>query len=160
MATLQSRDGKWRAIVRRKGHKPQTRTFPTKSAARTWADHIERELSDFQVRGGKPGEDMRVAQLIDWRTKEPSKTKAVTSRQAGNEWNRPQVGAAELDFPLALGRADVYRADIYPEQRMTVSGLMPDIDGWTWLIAKPPTPPQTARDSSPRSRWKPRSDPG
>ncbi len=33
MATLQNRDGRWRGIVRRRGHPTQTQTFPTKIAA-------------------------------------------------------------------------------------------------------------------------------
>jgi hypothetical protein len=35
MATLQPRNGRWRAIVRRKGHAAQSKTFPTKLAAKT-----------------------------------------------------------------------------------------------------------------------------
>ncbi|WP_295864936.1 hypothetical protein [uncultured Xanthomonas sp.] len=35
MATLQPRGKRWRAIVRRKGHAAQTKTFPIKTAAKT-----------------------------------------------------------------------------------------------------------------------------
>ena len=43
MATPQNRNGPLRAMVRRKGHKDQTRAFPTKTAAKTWADRVKRE---------------------------------------------------------------------------------------------------------------------
>lgn len=84
MATLQSRGGRWRAIVRRKGHPSQSRTFPTKTAAKTWAERIERELADFEARGGVPGEDITIGELIEWRTDELDKVKAVSKTQAGN----------------------------------------------------------------------------
>lgn len=84
MASFQQRSGHWRAIVRRKGHKPQTRTFPTKSAAKTWADRVERELADMEARGGHPNEDLTVAQLIDWRVNELAGIRAVSKTQAGN----------------------------------------------------------------------------
>ena len=67
MATLQNRDGRWRAIVRRKGHPTQTRTSPTKTAAKTWAHRIEREMSDLEARGGAPREEITIAELIAWR---------------------------------------------------------------------------------------------
>lgn len=84
MATLQQRGGKWRAIVRRKGHPPQSRTFPTKTAAKTWGDRIERELAEMEARGGSHGEDLTIGQLIDWRTDEIGKVKGVSKTQAGN----------------------------------------------------------------------------
>lgn len=84
MATLQSRGGRWRAIVRRKGHATQSKTFPTKTAAKTWAERIERELADFEARGGKPGDDVTIEQLIKWRTEELDHIKAISSTQAGN----------------------------------------------------------------------------
>lgn len=55
-----------------------------------------------------------------------------TAREhADAEWKRVQRGAAKMDYSLALGRAD-----LYPEQRIEVSGFKADIDGRTWLIAE------------------------
>lgn len=54
MATLQNRDGRWRAIVRRKGHPTQTRTFPTKTAAKAWGDRMDRELADQEAEAVHP----------------------------------------------------------------------------------------------------------
>lgn len=84
MATLQSRNGRWRAIVRRKGHDTQSRTFPTKTAAKTWSDRIERELADYEARGGTPGENLTIEQLIDWRVDEMATVKAAGETQQGN----------------------------------------------------------------------------
>ncbi|HEL3749739.1 TPA: phage late control D family protein [Stenotrophomonas maltophilia] len=57
---------------------------------------------------------------------------AKTAREhADAEWKRVQRGAAKMDYSLALGRAD-----LYPEQRIDVSGFKAEIDGRTWLIAE------------------------
>lgn len=58
-------------------------------------------------------------------------SEATARHQAESEWRRVQRGACKLEFTLALGRPDVY-----PEQRVTVAGLKPEIDAITWLIAK------------------------
>lgn len=44
MANLRIRNGKWQAQVRRKGHKPRTRSFASKVDAQKWARQIEAEL--------------------------------------------------------------------------------------------------------------------
>lgn len=46
MATYQKRGAKWRAIVRRKGHPAQSKTFSTKARAQAWAKQIEGGLED------------------------------------------------------------------------------------------------------------------
>ncbi|MCU1128940.1 site-specific integrase [Stenotrophomonas maltophilia] len=84
MATLQPRNGRWRAIVRRKGHPTQSKTFPTKTAAKTWGDRIERELADYEARGGTPGENLTIEQLIGWRIEDLASVKAAGATQTGN----------------------------------------------------------------------------
>ncbi len=42
-----------------------------------------------------------------------------------------QRRAAKMDYSPALGRAD-----LYPEQRVDVSGFKVEIDGRTWLVAE------------------------
>lgn len=44
MASLQKRPTGWRAVIRRKGHAPQIKTFRIKSAAEAWAREIERDM--------------------------------------------------------------------------------------------------------------------
>ena len=46
MATYQKRGDKWRAIVRKKGFPPQSKTFSTKARAQRWAREIEGQLED------------------------------------------------------------------------------------------------------------------
>lgn len=65
MASFFKKDGKWRALVRRKDHKPVSKWFDTKSAAQAWADEIERQI-DAGVQQVKP---RTIADLItDYRT--------------------------------------------------------------------------------------------
>ena len=47
------------------------------------------------------------------------------------EWGRLQRGIVTLGFSLALGRAD-----LYPEQQVTLSGFKAEIDAHRWLITE------------------------
>lgn len=61
MASILPVKGKWRVLVRLKGHEPKCRTFDTKAKARDWAAKIETELRD----GKQPvDESITVASLI------------------------------------------------------------------------------------------------
>lgn len=84
MATIQPRGGKWRAIVRRKGFKAQTRTFPTKTSATTWAARIERELADREARGAMEMDGSTLADVIEWYRGEVQLLSKVSATQAGN----------------------------------------------------------------------------
>lgn len=84
MATIQPRGGKWRAIVRRKGFKAQTRTFPTKTAAATWAARIERELGDREARGAMELDEATFADVVKWYRGAVSELSKVSATQAGN----------------------------------------------------------------------------
>lgn len=44
MATYQKRGTRWRAIVRKKGHSAQSRTFSTKARAQAWARQVENDM--------------------------------------------------------------------------------------------------------------------
>lgn len=62
MASIIQLHGKWRAQVRRKGHRPITKTHPTKAAAQAWARRIETQLED----GVEPQEEaVTVGSLIE-----------------------------------------------------------------------------------------------
>lgn len=58
-------------------------------------------------------------------------TEAQARDHAQAAWNRIQRGTATLSYTLALGRAD-----LYPEQRVSVSGFKAEIDAASWLICK------------------------
>lgn len=53
MASIINRDGKWRALVRRKGHPSYCQTFPNKAMAVAWARQIEADID----RGRAPAAD-------------------------------------------------------------------------------------------------------
>lgn len=58
-------------------------------------------------------------------------TEADATHAANAEWGRIKRGEATFDLDLALGRAD-----LAPEQRVTLNGWKPQIDGGSWLIAQ------------------------
>lgn len=84
MASFQERGGSWRAIVRRKGMKPKTRTFPTKTLAKLWADRVEREMAEQEARGHTELDGQTLADTIAWYRKTIGKLKHLTSTQLGN----------------------------------------------------------------------------
>ena len=58
-------------------------------------------------------------------------SEAEAKEQAEAAQKRNQRGAATLSYNLALGRPD-----LYPEQRVKISGIKPQIDDTEWLIVK------------------------
>lgn len=60
MSSLIEINGKWRAQVRRKGHKTITKTHPTKTAAQAWAKKIEGLIES----GAPVGPGVTVGELI------------------------------------------------------------------------------------------------
>ncbi len=64
------------------------------------------------------------------RLRESYSNEAEARDQAGAEWQRIQRGAAKFAITLARGRPDVY-----PEQRIDVTGFKTGIDG-EWLVAR------------------------
>lgn len=55
--------GKWRAQVRKSGHKPQSKTFATKSAALRWAKNLEARIELGQV--SEFGESFTIESLLN-----------------------------------------------------------------------------------------------
>lgn len=49
MASILKIGDKWRALIRRKGHKPQCKTFPVKAQAEAWARKIEADMDRGSV---------------------------------------------------------------------------------------------------------------
>ncbi|AWP23170.1 hypothetical protein C4901_07380 [Acidiferrobacter sp. SPIII_3] len=65
MACFQKRSGAWRAIVKRKGHETQTRTFNTKAEAEAWACVIESEIARGVFVSRAEAENTTLGQLLD-----------------------------------------------------------------------------------------------
>lgn len=70
MATFQKRGKTWRAIVRRKGLAPKSKTFPTKGMAEIWATRIEREYAERQAKGETEAAAWTLKDAIDWYERE------------------------------------------------------------------------------------------
>lgn len=64
MASISFIEGAWRALIRRKGHKPISKRFATKTRAAEWARSIEAQIDAGQVPKVAAGADT-VANLID-----------------------------------------------------------------------------------------------
>ena len=84
MATFQERGGQWRAIVRRKGLKPNSKTFPTKTLAKVWADRIEREMAEQAARGHRDLDARTLSETFAWYRKVIGNMKRLSSTQKGN----------------------------------------------------------------------------
>lgn len=81
MASITQVNGKWRALVRRKGHKAQCKTFATKAQANAWARQRESELDA----GGTtaPAMSLTVAEVLQAyrKLREQSRPIADTSNE-------------------------------------------------------------------------------
>lgn len=66
MATFELREsGWWQAKVRRKGFPAQSKTFPTKSAAKDWANKIEAKIAEGVFVSASDAERTTLGDLID-----------------------------------------------------------------------------------------------
>ncbi|HEY5804872.1 MAG TPA: phage late control D family protein [Lysobacter sp.] len=116
--------------------------LPGASIARASGDQHRYSLADRDTYSGvraywnhKPGANRKSVLVGDSgnakRLRDTFNSEAEARDHARSEWNRVQRGAATLSYTLALGRAD-----LYPEQKLRVSGFKPEIDDNAWLIAK------------------------
>ena len=63
MATLTTRNGRWRAAVRKGGHK-HSKTFATRAAAKAWADTLERQVDMLRASGVMQARGLTLGDLI------------------------------------------------------------------------------------------------
>jgi integrase len=64
MASISFVEGAWRALIRRKGHKPISKRFPTKTAATAWARGIEAQIDAGRTPAAS-SMGVTIANLID-----------------------------------------------------------------------------------------------
>lgn len=86
-----------------------------------WNDHKAAKRNSLLV--GQRGNEKRLQATYA--------SEAEARQRAAAELKRADRGTATMSITLALGRAD-----LYPEQAITVSGFKPEIDGTDWLVAK------------------------
>ena len=87
----------------------------------TYHDQAKAARGTVEVGGEGEGENKRLRRVY------PTEADARTAAQA--EATRLARGKAEMSFQLAEGRAE-----LYPEQRVRITGIKPEIDAGRWLI--------------------------
>lgn len=75
MASIAKIDGKWRALIRRKGHKQISKYFTTKGAALLWAAEIEQQIDSGQVKAVESADT--IAKVIERYKTMRSKTRPI-----------------------------------------------------------------------------------
>ena len=94
MATFQKRGNRWRAIVRKKGHKPATKSFSTKAAAQRWANGVETSMERREWGDPILLRETTVSDVID----EYGKQKAIArSKQTSFNHLKATLGDLTLD---------------------------------------------------------------
>jgi integrase len=64
VARILERDGRWRALVRKGGH-TRCATFATRTAAKAWAQTIERQVDELRASGVMSARGLTLANLIE-----------------------------------------------------------------------------------------------
>ncbi|MEN9905139.1 MAG: hypothetical protein RLZZ555_1704, partial [Pseudomonadota bacterium] len=96
MASIVEVRGKWRALVRRKGHPSYCKTFPTKTQAERWARAIEADIDRDLVPKAQDvlGHRLLVADMIDKYRKLRAKSRPIDD--TANEHYMLQMLSAHL----------------------------------------------------------------
>ncbi|WP_065970455.1 site-specific integrase [Acidiferrobacter thiooxydans] len=81
MAAFQKRSGAWRALIRRRGYPPLTRTFDSKAQAETWARQIEGEMDRGVFVSRAEAENTTLADALDRYAAEVSSSKKTANRE-------------------------------------------------------------------------------
>lgn len=118
MATFQKRQGAWRAIVRKKGHPSQSKTFTTKARAQKWA----RQVEDL-IEAGHVGEGSipTLEELCGWHLAHLDKT-SNRGRKNFSAANNLKKG---LGKETLITELNYLKLQIYCETRISVDGVKP-----------------------------------
>lgn len=115
MASIVKRKNSWCAQVRRKGYAARSKTFPTKSAALTWARQLEAQADAGKLPiSGAPLREKTLFDLIERYLLE------VTPRKRSNESERLRLRKMQLDGLVSKRLIDLSLQDIasYRDQRI------------------------------------------
>ena len=104
MASFTKRNGRWRARVRRSGHPPITKSFPTKALALQWSQRVENNPKGFLPE--QQTEDYQLEVLGDLISKYG---KDITPKKRGRDKEKYRIRVLERSFlsevPLKALRA-------------------------------------------------------
>ena len=106
MATISKRGDRWCVQVRRRGHKSQNATFPTKGMAEAWARKIERELDLARV--DIIGRQITAQELLE-RYRDGESASHKGARWEGNRLNKIVREAPWVGFRCEEITADTLR---------------------------------------------------
>lgn len=99
-----ARGVKYRAIVRRTGHKPFSKTFPKRKEAQNWAKTIEGDIRQMDAYPGSAAKTKTLAQAIDRYVQEyDKKDQHIFSRLS---WWREHLGDKKLEQVTAFAIAE------------------------------------------------------
>lgn len=65
MATIRKQNSKWQAIVRKVGHKQQSKVFPKKALAERWANKIETEMAEGIFKDNSKAASTTITNALD-----------------------------------------------------------------------------------------------
>lgn len=99
MASIIQINGKWRALVRRKGHAPVCSTFPTKTKAQEWARGIEVEIDAGRHTNPRAGATTALGDLLAQYERE-----FTVGRTAANVIKHLQAGMGEVTLDKLTGQ--------------------------------------------------------
>lgn len=118
MATFQRRGARWRAIVRKKGHPSQSKTFTTKARAQTWAKQVEGELENMAA-GILPA--LTIQNALDRHDAhlERTSSRGRKNKTAANNLRRG------MDTEMLMSRLDYADLAAYCTTRLEVDGVKP-----------------------------------
>lgn len=124
MASIIQVGGKWRALIRRKGHPSYCQTFPTKAQAQAWARGIEADIDRGQALAPKAvlGRVVLVSDLIDTYRKLRGKSRPIAD--TSNEHYMLKTLARYLG-PLDAAKLSPSDLVAYAEARKDEDGAGP-----------------------------------
>ncbi len=96
MAYFQKRSGAWRAIIKKKGHDRQTRTFDTKAEAEAWARAVEAEMDRGHFVSRKEAENTTLDEALDRYEREHNKKRVRQYTSLVNHWKRSSLAKRSL----------------------------------------------------------------
>ncbi len=116
MATFQKRGNRWRAIVRKIGHKPATKSFSTKAAAQRWANGVETSMERREWGDPILLRETTVSSVIE----EYGKQKAI-ARSKQTSFNHLKASLGDL----TLDRLSVHEITQHARGRVSKDSVKP-----------------------------------
>lgn len=118
MATFQRRGTRWRAIVRKKGHPSQSKTFTTKARAQAWVKHVEGEFENAAAGVLPP---LTIEEVLD---RHDAHLERISSRGRKNKTAANNLKKG-LDTEMLVTRLDYADLAEYCTTRLEVDGVQP-----------------------------------